>query len=53
MSDEVYQKAMDAFDDVMECGHNSSVDRSSALFSCASKFLQIALDASLGKRYEH
>lgn len=47
--DEVRQKALSAYDDIMEVGRNVNPERSARLFEVAGQFLRTGLDASNSK----
>ena len=48
-TEEVRQKAIDAFDDIMELGRNVNPERSARIFEVAGQFLKTGLDASNSK----
>lgn len=48
-TDEIREKAMTAFDDIMEVGRNVNPERSARLFEVAGQFLKTGLDASNSK----
>ena len=48
-TDEVRQKALKAFDDIMDLGQNVNPERSARLFEVAGQFLKTGLDASNSK----
>lgn len=48
-TEDIRQKAVEAFDDIMELGRNVNPERSARIFEVAGQFLKTGLDASNSK----